>query len=78
MTFGFTFGIEIPKKRENPKMKTFLEEFRSMYCRFESPTPAIIPKSMKKSALIIGDGSVIKKAPNFEKSPRKTKMKPQL
>jgi len=36
-------GNERPKNREKPNMHRFLDELRSTYCRFDTPTAAIIP-----------------------------------
>ena len=36
-------GKDNRKKRENPNIKRFLEELRLTYCRFDTPTAAIIP-----------------------------------
>ena len=46
ITPGLSFihsAIVRPKKNENPKMKRFLPEFMSTYCRLEIPTATIIP-----------------------------------
>lgn len=42
----FTFGKERPKKIEKPRMKRFLEEFKSIYWRVAIPTAAIMENLM--------------------------------
>jgi len=36
-------GNERPKNNEKPNMHMFLDELRSTYCRFDTPTAAIMP-----------------------------------
>jgi len=42
------YPITNPKNIENPITKIFLEELRSTPWRFDNPTPATVPKSIKK------------------------------
>ena len=39
------WGSVRPVKNENPMMKRLRDEFKSTYCRFESPTATIIPET---------------------------------
>ena len=61
--------------RENPRMKRLRDELRSMNCTLERPTAAIIPNMTMKIPPTTGSGMVMKKAPNFEKRPKKIMMR---
>ena len=60
---------------ENPRMSKFLDEFKSMNCKFERPVAAIMPNMTQNTPPIIGSGIVMKRAPNFDKTPKKSIIK---
>ena len=52
-------------KNAKPMMKMLRAEFMSTNCRFDRPTPAIIPNITQYMPPTIGWGMVVNSAPNF-------------
>ena len=71
-----TLGTAIPKNIENPRMKRFLGELRSINCKDDNPTAVIIPKTTKNNPPIIGSGIVINIAPILPMTPQTTIIAP--
>ncbi len=55
---------------EKPRTSKFLDELRSINCKLANPVAAIIPKRTQNMPPIIGSGMVIKREPNFDKTPK--------
>jgi len=45
-------GNAMPKNSEKPKMQIFLDEFKSTYCRFDTPIAAIMPDAVSEISML--------------------------
>lgn len=61
------FGNERPKNNAKPNMHMFRDELRSTYCRFDTPTAAIMPTGRRIKTTHISNAVTVKICIHIEK-----------